>query len=107
MRAKCLPHLILLDRLDIWQRANYGTPHCLAFSTLLFTFSLLGPNIHLSALFSHTLYIFSPLNVRDQVSHPYKTTGKIIVLYFNLHVFKQKTGREKFLKLMIANILRI
>jgi hypothetical protein len=22
-----------------------------------------------------------PLDVRDQVSHPYKTTGKIIVLY--------------------------
>jgi hypothetical protein len=43
--------------------------------------SLLGPNILLSTLFSNTLSLCSSLNVRDQVSHPYKTTGKIIVLY--------------------------
>jgi hypothetical protein len=41
---------------------------------------LLGPNILLSTLFSNTLNLCSSLNVRDQISHPYKTTGKIIVL---------------------------
>jgi hypothetical protein len=37
----------------------------------------LGPNILLSTLFSNTLNLCSSLIVRDQVSHPYKTTGKI------------------------------
>jgi hypothetical protein len=42
------------------------------------TLSLLGPNILLSTLFSNTLHLHSFLNVSDQVSHPYKTKGKII-----------------------------
>jgi hypothetical protein len=41
------------------------------------TSTLLGPNILLNTLFSNTLNLRSSLNVRDQVSHPYKTTGKI------------------------------
>jgi hypothetical protein len=41
---------------------------------------LLGPNILLSTLFSKTLSLCSSLSVRDQVSYPYKTTGKIITL---------------------------
>jgi hypothetical protein len=36
----------------------------------------LVPNILLSTLLSNTLSLCSSLNVRDQVSHPYKTTGK-------------------------------
>jgi phosphate starvation-inducible membrane PsiE len=44
-------------------------------------FLLLGPNILLSILFSNTLNLCSSLSVRDQVSHPYKTTGKIMILY--------------------------
>jgi len=43
--------------------------------------SLLGPNILLNALFSYTLSLRFSLNVSDQVSHPYKTTGKIKILY--------------------------
>ena len=34
-----------------------------------------------STLFSNTLSLRSSLSVSDKVSHPYKTTGKIIVLY--------------------------
>ena len=45
-----------------------------------FTSPLLGPNILLNNLFSTTLNLRSSLNVSDQVSHPYKTTSKIIVL---------------------------
>jgi hypothetical protein len=41
--------------------------------------SLFGPNILLSTLFSNILSLCSSLNVRAQVSHPYRTTGKIIV----------------------------
>jgi hypothetical protein len=39
--------------------------------------SLLGPNILLSTLFSNTLSLRSSLNVSDQVSHAYKTTGML------------------------------
>jgi len=49
------------------------------------TSSLLGPNILLNTLFSNTFSLRSSLNVSDQVSHPYKTTGKIIVII--LYVF--------------------
>ena len=45
------------------------------------TSSLPGPNILLNTIFSNTLSFLSSRNVSDQVSNPYKTTGKIIVLY--------------------------
>jgi hypothetical protein len=47
------------------------------------TSSLFGPNIFLNTLFSNTLRVCSSANVGDQVSHPYKTTGKIVIVYFN------------------------
>jgi len=35
-----------------------------------------------------TLSLLSSLNVSDHVSHPYKTTGQIIVLYtLNLYIY--------------------
>ena len=40
--------------------------------------SLLGPNTFRSILFSNTLKLCSSINVRDQVSQPYNTTGNII-----------------------------
>ena len=46
-----------------------------------FTSSLLGPNILLNTIFSYSLSFLSSRNVNYQVSHPYKTTDKIIVLY--------------------------
>jgi hypothetical protein len=45
------------------------------------TSSLFSPNILHGTLFSNTLSLCSSLDVRDQVSHPYRTTGKIIGLY--------------------------
>jgi hypothetical protein len=51
------------------------------------TSSLLCPNILLRTLFSNTLSLCSYLNVRDQVSHPYKTTGRIMVLYILTFTF--------------------
>jgi hypothetical protein len=45
------------------------------------TGALVGSNIFLSTLFSNPLSLCSSLNVRDEVSHQYRTTGKIIVLY--------------------------
>jgi hypothetical protein len=49
--------------------------------------SLLGPNILLSTLFSNTTILYYSPSVRDQVSHPYKTTGKIIVLHIAFFKF--------------------
>jgi len=47
--------------------------------------SISGPD-NLSTLFSNILSLCSSLSVRDQDSHPYKTTGEIMVL--NIFMFK-------------------
>ena len=57
------------------------------------TSSLLGPNIPLNTLFSNTLSLRSSLNVSDQVSHPNKTTGKIIVLYIVMFMFLDNNNK--------------
>jgi hypothetical protein len=49
--------------------------------------SLVDPNILLGTLFPNTLSLFSSRSVRDQVSHPYKTTGKTTVLYALIFLF--------------------
>jgi uncharacterized membrane protein len=50
------------------------------------TSSLCGPNILLTTFFlKHSLC--SSLNVRDYVSHPYRTTGKIIVMHILIFIF--------------------
>jgi len=46
-----------------------------------------GTNIPLSTLFSSTLNLRSSPNVSDQVSHPYKTRDKIIVVYILIFIF--------------------
>ena len=51
------------------------------------TSSIIGPNIFLSALFPNTLILCPSLIVWDQVSHPYKTEGKIIVLCIFTFIF--------------------
>jgi hypothetical protein len=43
--------------------------------------SLFCLNILLSTLFWNTINLCSSLNVRDQVLHPYRITGKIIISY--------------------------
>ena len=62
----------------------------------LVTSSLLGPNILLIALFSNNLSLRSFLNLSDQFSHPYETTGKIIVLYILIFKFFISNWKTKY-----------
>ena len=86
IRATCPTQLIFLDLIT---RRILGEDYR-SLSSSLSSFlhspiplSLLGPNILLSTLFSNTLSLRSSLNVRDQVSHPYTTTGKLGSVYLN------------------------
>jgi hypothetical protein len=61
--------------------------------------SLLGPNIPFSTLFSNIHNLRPSFNVSEQVSHPDKRTGKVIVLYILISIF---FGREKEAKKFCA-----
>jgi hypothetical protein len=65
----------------------------------------LNPNVLLSNLFSNILNLCSPLNVRDQVSHPCKTTGKITaLLYFKFYLFWLRMEKQKIPNSMAATL---
>ena len=49
----------------------------------------LGPNIFLNTLFSNTVSLRSSLTVSDQDPNPYKTMGKIMVLYIFIFLDNQ------------------
>ena len=90
IRATWPANLILLDLIT---RKIFGEKYRSLGSFCSFlhspvTWYLLGPNILVSTLFSNTLSLRSSLNVSGQVSHPHKTTGKIIDLYIlNIYTF--------------------
>ena len=59
-------------------------------SPLQVIYSVWCPNIILSNLFSNIPILCSSLSARDQVSDPYKTTGKIIDLCILICMFLQQ-----------------
>ena len=83
IRATCPAHPILdfITRTILGEQYSSFSSSLCSFLHSAVTSSLLSQNSLLSTLFSNTLCLCSSLNVSDQVSHPYKTTGRIIVLY--------------------------
>src|SRR5215510_2083104 len=97
IRATCPAHLIL----DLTTCTILGEEYR-SFSSALCNFlhspvtsSLLGTNTLLNTLFSNTHSLCSSLNVSDQVSHPYRTTGRIIVLYILIFKFLESNLEDK------------
>jgi hypothetical protein len=75
------PYSSRFDHRKIWgEQYRLSSSLCSFFFHYLVTSSLLGPNILLNTVFSNTLCLLSSLHISDQVSHPYKTIGKIIFL---------------------------
>ena len=97
IRATCPAYLILRWNARIILGDQYRSESSSLCSLLHFpvTSSLLGPKIFLSILFWKTLSLCSSLDVRDQASRPYKTTGKITVLYIVIFIFFDSKLEDK------------
>ena len=81
-------HSSWLDHLnDIWWGVHSINLFVMQSSPLPCYLVPLRPKYPLSTLFSKTLNLHSSLNVRDQVSQPYKTINKIIVLCIYIFIF--------------------
>jgi hypothetical protein len=74
------------------------------FSPAFYYFIPLGSKYSPEHYLSKTLALFSPLNAKSQVSHPYKTTGKMGFIHLNISVFRQQVERQIILKLITARI---
>jgi hypothetical protein len=81
-------HPLLLSDVVYFEGTETPGTHIQHFLTFFILFlHYISTNTLLNTLFSNTLSLRSSLNVSDQVSHPYRTTGNIIVLYILIFNF--------------------
>jgi len=78
----------------------FGEEYTLSSSSLLVfsipvTLSFLGPNIYLKILLLNTLSLCFSLHVRDQVSYPYKVTGKITLPCILIFIFLDSKPEDR------------
>jgi len=106
--ATCPAHLIHLDLVTQTILGEQYRPICSSLCSFLHspvTSSLICPYILLSTLCSDILSLPSSLNMSDRVSHPYKTTGRIIVLCILVFIILySKIGRKNILHQMLPSI---
>jgi hypothetical protein len=82
IRVTCLVYHILLDLINLIIFGEVDKLWSFLLRSLFqppVSSSLFGPNIFLNALFSNTLSLCFSLNVRYQVSHPYRTRGQVVM----------------------------
>jgi hypothetical protein len=95
LHAQRISFFSILSAARYWVRSrDHSAPHYVIFSISV-TSSLLGQNILLNTPVSNTLSPRSSLDVCDQVSHPYRTTRKITVLYILIFKFSDSKLEDK------------
>ena len=85
-----------ITRIIVVEECRSWSPSLCSFLHSILTSSVLTQNTFLSTLISDTLSLCSSLNVRYQVSHPYKTTSKNVVLYILIYIFWRANWRTKY-----------
>jgi hypothetical protein len=93
--------IILSDEYKFWSAllCNFLQPPV--------TLSFSGWNILLSTLFSNALSLCSSVSVRDQVLHPYRNRGKIMVQHILIFTFSDSRWEESILEHIVASITQI
>ena len=83
-----------LGSADVWYYRILISASCNYLESYI-TSSTSGPSIFLSLPISNIFSLTSFLNIRSHVTHPYKRTGKITVLYILIFMFVQSKRKDK------------